>query len=88
MASTQKIFSPINHGFQWTDDGWYTFDRKTAEKAALQERNAYAKAQKALGRDVTKFSLPSQLITRGGIGSGKPQIEVVCAVYGCNVWGV
>ncbi len=85
MASQQYIFSPINYGFQWTN-GWYTFNREAAQKEALKARNLFAKEEKKRGRKVVNFSLPGQLITRGGIGSGHPQIEVVVNVYGCNVY--
>lgn len=85
MASTQHMFSPISFGFEFTND-WYSFDSKAAHRDALKARNAFAKEQKAMGRRVYNFSLPNQLITRGGIGSGHPQIEVVVSVYGCNVY--
>ena len=83
---SQRIYNPIDFGFQWTDDGWYDFDRKAAQSAALKARNAYVKQAKAQGKQVSTFSLPNQLITRGGIGSGKPQIEVIVNCYGVNIY--
>lgn len=82
----QRIFNPIHFGFEFTADGWYTFDRKTAQSAALKARNDFVKQAKAQGQRVSTFSLPNQLITRGGIGSGNPQIEVVVTCYGVNVY--
>jgi len=82
----QRIFNPINYGFDWTHD-WYTFDRKAASAEALKERNAFVKKAKAEGRIVRTFSLPNQLITRGGIGSGHPQIEVFVTCYGAEIVG-
>ena len=81
----QQIFNPINFGFSWTADGWYQFDRKAATAAARRERDAAAKALKSQGRDVRKFSMANQLISRGGIGSGHPHIEEVVTVFGINV---
>ena len=83
----QIIFNPIDFGFKWTNDGWYTFDSKTAQKAALKARNAFAKEEKAKGKRVSCFSLPNQLVREGGIGSGKPDVEFVVNVYGVNVYG-
>ena len=82
---SQQTFNPINFGFTFTDDGWYTFDRKTATKAALQARNAEAKKLTQAGRIVRKWSSANQLISKGGIGSGRPHIEEVVTVYGFNV---
>lgn len=82
----QQIFNPVDFGFEWTADGWYAFDRKTAQKAALAARNAAAKAAQLAGKTVHKFSLGSQLITRGGIGSGRPEVSVVVTCYGFNAY--
>ena len=86
MSTSQKTFCPANFTFQWTDDNWYTWDSILATKMARQARDAAAKQALAEGRSVKKFSLPHQLITRGGIGSGRPQIEVVATVFGLNTW--
>lgn len=79
----QQIFNPANFNFTWTDN-WYEWDRDEAHKAARRARDEAAKAAKAQGKTVTKFTLSHQLITRGGIGSGKPQIEMVVTCYGLN----
>lgn len=82
----QLMFNPINYGFEFTPDGWYKFDRKAAHKAALSARNAKAKELRKVGKRVVLFTLADQLITRGGIGSGHPQIENVVSVYGLNAY--
>jgi len=79
----QELFNPIETGFRWTET-WYEYDGKEAEKAALKARNDRAKELKAKGYKVSKFSLGKQLISRGGIGSGRPHIELVVPVYGLN----
>lgn len=76
----QTTFSPLDYGFRWTDD-WYEYDGKAAEKAALRARNALAKELVSQGRTVRKGSLGKQLVSRGGIGSGHPHIELVVPVY-------
>lgn len=81
----QQTFNPSNYNFNWTDN-WYEWDRKIAHKEALKARNLCVKLHKASGLTVTTFSLPNQLITRGGIGSGNPQIEMYVTVYGLNVY--
>lgn len=84
MTTTQKIFNPIDYCFEFTADGWYKWDRKQASKEALKARNTLAKQLTAEGWVVSKFSLSGQLVTRGGIGSGHPQIEAVVTGYGLN----
>jgi hypothetical protein len=81
----QMSFNPIDYGFEWTADGWYKWDSKAAHAAALRERNAEAKRYAAQGRTIRKWSNRNQLISRGGIGSGRPHIEEVVTVYGFNV---
>ena len=80
----QQLFNPADYCFTWTADGWYEWDRKAAQRAALAARNAAAKALRAAGREVSCFSLPGQLITRGGIGSGRPEIDLMVTGYGLN----
>jgi hypothetical protein len=79
--SRQQHFNPANFHFAWTSDGWYEWDRKAAHSAALKARNAKAKALAAAGHRVVKSSIPNQLITRGGIGSGNPEISMFVTVY-------
>jgi hypothetical protein len=81
----QQTFNPIDYGFAWTDDGWYNWDAKLGRKLAMQARDAAAKRAKREGRTVTKFSMPNQLISRGGIGSGRPHIEQVVTCFGVNI---
>lgn len=76
----QRAFNPVDYHFRWTQD-WYEWDRAAAVTAARQARDAETKRLKALGHRVMKWSLPGQLITRGGIGSGHPQIENVVTSY-------
>jgi len=85
-GSIQTIFNPVDFGFEWTTDGWYTFDATTAQKAARRARDVEAKRLRAEGRTVYPFSLAGQLISRGGIGSGRPHIEVVVNCYGLNAY--
>ena len=82
----QKSFNPVDFAFDWTPDGWYTFDRKAGRAAATKARNAEAKRLEQDGWTVKKWSLPSQLISRGGIGSGRPHIEEVVTVFYLNAW--
>ncbi len=81
---TQATYNPIDFCFAWTEDGWYSWDGKAAHKAALAARNAEARKLRKEGRQVFTFSLPDQLISRGGIGSGRPHIEHFVTVYGLN----
>ena len=80
---SQEIFSPIQFGFEWTED-WYTFDSAAAHKQARKARDARVRELRAQGRTVRCFSMSGQLVTRGGIGSGHPQIEQIVSVYGLN----
>ena len=85
----QLTFSPASYCFEWTNDHhgiWYTWDRALAHKQALAARNKKAKELQKEGKQVSKFSLPSQLITKGGIGTSLPQIELLCNVYGLNAY--
>ena len=78
----QRTFNPADFEFQWTDDGWYEWDHAEAHKMALRERNAAARTLRKEGRRVRSFSNPGQRISRGGIGSGHPHIELIVNVYG------
>jgi hypothetical protein len=83
----QHMFNPTDYGWTWTDNGgWYNWDGEAGHKAALQARNAKMKELKAQGYKVKGFSLRDQLISRGGIGSGRAHIETVVTVYGVNVF--
>ncbi len=80
----QKSFLPIDYKFEWTED-WYKWDAEAGRTAALKARNAEAKRLKDKGHTVRKFSLRDQLISRGGIGSGKPHIELHMTCFLLNV---
>lgn len=85
----QRTFCPLSYGFRWTvknGEIWYEFDRVPAHKAAMAARNRAAKQAREQGYTVTKFRLPDQLMTRGGIGSGKPEINVTVTGYGFNAY--
>jgi hypothetical protein len=77
----QKAFSPADYTFRWTDDNWYAWDRKPAHKKALADRNRRARELRQAGWDVKVGTIPHQRIKRGGIGTGHPDIELVCTVY-------
>ena len=74
MFSSQHVFCPVNYCFTWTP-GWYEWDSKEAHKAARKARDEAASLYKAQGRQVKKFSLAGQRITRGGIGSGRQRCQ-------------
>ena len=82
--TTQQVFSPIKFGFEFTADGWYAFDRKDATAKARKARDDAARELKSEGYEVRKFSLPNQLVSMGGIGSGRPHIEEIVTCYGLN----
>jgi hypothetical protein len=79
----QALFDPIHYGFKWTAD-WYEFDRTKAMRAARNARDAVARKMRKQGREVRCFTIRDQLRTKGGIGTGHPQIEEVVNVYGIN----
>ena len=81
--TAQKIFNPINFNFAWTAD-WYAWDGKAGRTAALQARNAEVKRLKGAGWTVTTFCLADQLVRRGGIGTGHPDVEFHVSCYGLN----
>lgn len=81
----QATYSPMDYTFQWTED-WYTFDTTEGKRLALAARKAEMARLKREGWTVKPFSLGQQLISRGGIGSGRPHIELVVNVYGFNAW--
>ena len=76
----QEVFNPVDYGFSWTSD-WYEWDYQAGHDAAKKARNVRAEELKADGYKVNLYTLKNQLITRGGIGSGHPQIEHVVTCY-------
>ena len=79
----QRIFSSANYTFAWVGD-WYEWDGKEARKQAMAARSAFCKELKRDGIPFRIFSESSQLVRRGGIGSGHPEIDLVCSMYGVN----
>lgn len=78
----QRSFNPVDYHFRWTAD-WYEWDSASAHKDARQARDAEAKRLRAAGYAVRVSAISGQLITRGGIGSDHPEIEIshVVTVY-------
>jgi len=76
----QRSFNPVDYHFRWTTD-WYEWDYEAAHKAALKARNEEAKRLADKGYKVRKSTLRNQRITRGGIGSGHPEIDHVVTIY-------
>ena len=82
---TETKFNPVDFGFRWVADGtemgWYQFDYKSACESAKKARDAYAKDMKKKGYTVKKRSSKNNLISKGGIGSGRPHIELLVPIY-------
>jgi len=81
---TDVAFDPIKYGFSWTDD-WYDYDAG-AEKTARRARDDFAKEQRRAGKTV-KCSTNRSLRTMGGIGTNRPQIELVVPIFRALVIG-
>jgi hypothetical protein len=88
MVHNVKRFNPVNRCFKWTlvegnEYGWYEFDSEEAHRVAKLERDEFARSLKSLPgvANVKKRTLKNQLITRGGIGSGHPEISLLVTVY-------
>lgn len=79
----QISFNPVDYHFEWTND-WYTWNREQAIKDARKARSAKAKQLRKDGWNVRLWSLSNQRITRGGIGSGHPEITAIVSVYYIN----
>ena len=81
----QRTFNPVDYGFEWIENGqWYKWDRKAGHSAALKARNTAVRELRKDGYKVTIFTLRDQRVRRGGIGSGHPEIDNYCSVYGYN----
>lgn len=81
--SQQISFNPVDYHFSWDGD-WYKWDREQAIKDARKARSAKAKQLRKDGWTVRLWSLSNQRITRGGIGSGHPEITQIVSVYMIN----
>lgn len=85
--SIQRSYLGVDYGWEWIDGGrWYKWDYTAGNKAAKVARDAEAKRLKAEGYTVRKSSQTGNLISRGGIGSGKAHIEVYCSSYTLDAW--
>ena len=82
---SQKSFNPLHYGFAWTTDGWYTFDHTAAHKAAKADRDSEARRLRKAGHKVRCSVAKNNLMSQGGIGSGKPHIELSVDVYRLTV---
>jgi len=82
---SQQRFNPLHFGFTWTSDGWYEFDHVATHKAARAARDAEARRLRKAGHKVRCWTNNNQLVSQGGIGSGKPHIELIVSVYGLTV---
>lgn len=80
----QLAFCSVDYCFSWTDT-WYTWDEKEARKQAYAARNAKAKSLRDEGKTVVKWSNRDQLVRRGGIGTGHPEIDLFCNVFMLDV---
>ncbi len=65
-----------------TKDWW---DVVETEMECRQRRDAYVKKVKAEGHKATKFSLGMQLMSYGGIGTGRSHCQIWVKSYGANV---
>lgn len=81
MNAETYTFNPIDYGFEWTNDGWYRFDYEQARKDAMAARRAKAKEMRKAGYTVRMSTISGQHITKGGIGSGHPEIHKIVSVY-------
>lgn len=76
----QESFSPLKYGFKWVRD-WYSFNREHGVEMAKFERDQRARELKKQGKKVRKFTLRHQMVRRGGIGTGHPEIDLCVNVY-------
>ena len=80
-------FNPADYCFRWTpppegqDFGWYEWNEHLAHKEAKRERDAMERLHVDAGRKVRKGTIRNQLITRGGIGTGRFNVEATAKIY-------
>ena len=77
----QRTFSQ-NVEYDKDKDYWQVIE---TEVECRQRRDAYVKKVKKEGHKATKFSMGWQLMSYGGIGSGKSHFELWVKAYGANV---
>lgn len=80
----QFAFNPFTFCFSWTDN-WYEWDEKEARKQALKARDAKVRELRSEGKTVIKWTLPGQIVRKGGIGTAHPEIDAVVSVYMLDV---
>jgi hypothetical protein len=85
------VFDPTVTWFKWTNDSngdpdWYEYDDKRAECATRRARDEFARVQRKAGKTV-KCSTTRSLRSFGGIGSGRPHIELIVPMYRALVIG-
>jgi hypothetical protein len=79
---SQVLFNPVDFGgFAWTED-WYRWDAAAGHEAARAARDARAGELRRAGHRVRCFALRHQVVSKGGVGSGRPHVEFVVTVYG------
>ena len=79
----QQMFNPCDFHFEWTSD-WYDWDLFEGHREARRVRDIVARRLRREGHKVRSFRLPNQVITRGGVGTNRSQIEFVVTVYGLS----
>lgn len=84
MVTFQKYYNPADFEFEWTKNNYYSWDRKAAHKAALRARNDEMRRLQHEGYDVTAFILRDQIVSKGGIGTGRPHIKLSVTCYGLS----
>ncbi len=77
---TTQTFNPVDYNFRWTED-WYEFDSVAATLAAKKARDNEARQLRSEGLSIKCESFRNQFITRGGVGSGHPEVNFLVTVY-------
>ena len=77
----QQTFSQ-NVEYDASMDYWKVVE---TEEQCRQRRDAYVKKVKAEGHKATKFSLGMQLMSYGGIGTGRSHCQIWVKSYGAEV---
>jgi hypothetical protein len=84
MSLRQETFNPVDFGgFEWTED-WYRWDTAAGHRDARAARDSRARELRRAGHRVRCFMLRHQVVSRGGVGSGRPHVEFVVTVYGLS----
>lgn len=78
----QVSFNPVTYG-HWDGDEFIPADGKDM----LKKRNELAKKLKSEGIKVESRTRKGSLMTVGGIGTGKPQLEFIVNVPYLNIYG-